>query len=681
MTSPRELSNLIWGIAELIRDHFKRGHYQDVILPFTVLRRIDCVLEPTKQDVVERNNQLKGRLENLGGQLTAASGYAFYNTSPYTFERLLRDAPNLADNLRRYLAGFSPNMSEVLDRFDFPNTIARLDEAGLLFLVMQRFRDVDLHPNVVSNAQMGQTFEELIRRFNEALNENPGEHFTPREVVRLMVDFLVTPDRQLLGREHLTRTVYDPACGTGGMLTIARQRLEELSFGIDVHLFGQEVNPETWAIAKADLFMLTDDGRDADNVRGPASTLSNDQLRDHHFDYLITNPPYGKDWKADADAVDREAERGFMGRFGAGLPRKSDGQMLFLQHLIGRMKRVEDGGARVAIVMNGSPLFAGDAGGGESEIRRWILESDLLEAIVALPEQIFYNTGIATYVWLLTNRKEARRLGKVQLIDATGLWTPMRRNLGDKRRELSDDQIAEIVRVHGAFEESKRSKIFRTTAFGYRKVTVDRPLRVSFCASPERIARLEEQKAFQNLAVSKKKDVAQRDAKERAGRELQGRIREALATLPSSAFTNRGAFDLTLDRALKPTGVRLTRTVRAAIYSALGERDESAEIARGDDGLPEHDPKLRDTEQIPLSEDIQVYFEREVQPFAPNAWINTAVRDPKDGQVGVVGYEINFNRYFYEYQQPRRLEEIEADIKSLEGEIVRMLREITAEPV
>ncbi|HEY8477151.1 MAG TPA: class I SAM-dependent DNA methyltransferase, partial [Chloroflexota bacterium] len=468
MNNFSEKANFLWSVADLLRDSFKRGKYQDVILPLTVLRRIDCVLKPTKQRVLEVNAKYQRKLENLAPQLCKASGFAFYNTSLYDFERLLDDPQHLASNLRAYINSFSDNMREVLEKFDFDNTITKLDEAGLLFLVLERFKNIDLHPDKVSNQEMGYIFEELIRRFNEALNENPGEHFTPREVIRLMVNLLLAQDAEALSQNHIVRTVYDPCCGTGGMLTIAKERILEINPNADVHLFGQEVNPETFAVCKSDLYMKDPDGRDAENIMF-GSTLSDDRHANRTFDYLLANPPYGKDWKRDQEAVEAEHERGFAGRFGAGLPRISDGQLLFLQHMIARMKRPEDGGSRIAIVMNGSPLFTGDAGSGESEIRRWILENDWLEAIVALPEQLFYNTGIATYVWVLTNRKEPRRRGKVQLINATDLWVPMRRSLGDKRREISGEQIEEITRIYLSFEEGERSKIFDTTDFGYRK--------------------------------------------------------------------------------------------------------------------------------------------------------------------------------------------------------------------
>jgi type I restriction enzyme M protein len=671
-----EIVSFIWSVADLIRDTFKRGKYQDVILPLTVLRRIDCVLAPTKEQVLQTHAKLKGKLDNLDPQLQRAAGYAFYNTSPYDFDRLLADAPNLADNLRAYINSFSVNMREVLEKFDFYNTISKLDEAGLLFLVMERFKTIDFHPDRVSNHAMGYIFEELIRKFNEALNENPGEHFTPREVIRLMVNLLLAQDREALAQNHIVRTVYDPCCGSGGMLTIAKERILEINPRAQVYLFGQEVNPETWAVSKADMLMTSPDGRDAENIAF-GSTLSNDQHAAKSFDYLLTNPPYGKDWKRDKDAVEAEAERGKNGRFEAGTPRISDGQLLFLQHMLGRMNEPEQGGSRVAIVMNGSPLFTGDAGSGESEIRRWILENDWLEAIVALPEQLFYNTGIATYVWVLSNRKESRRQGKVQLIDATDFWVPMRKSLGDKRHEISPDHIRHISDIFITFEEGGHSKIFDATDFGYRKITVERPLRLNFQASPERIERLKDQSAFARLAVSKKKNPDMKTLEEEAGRQQQSAILHMLGGLPDALFKDRAEFEKILNQAARKAKVKLSSSLRKAILAALSERDETAEMCRDKDGHPEPDTELRDTEDVPLRQDVTEYFEREVKPHVPDAWINTGVRDHKDGEVGRVGYEINFNRYFYQYQPPRPLEEIETDIRTLEQEIMEMLHEVT----
>ncbi len=697
-----EITSFIWGVADLIRDTFKRGKYQDVILPLTVLRRLDCVLAPTKGKVLAVQAKYRGRIENLEPQLRRASGFAFYNTSRYDFDKLLADAPHIAQNLRNWIAGFSPNMREVLEKFDFDNTIAKLDEAGLLFQVVQRFGDpkVNLHPDLVDNFTMGTIFEELIRKFNEALNENPGEHFTPRDVVHLMVDLLLAGDEQRLRTKGVVLSVYDPCCGSGGMLTIAKEHINvgerrggelcgsAVNPEADIHLFGQEVNPETFGICKSDLFMKSEDGRDADNVLF-GSTLSNDRHASTNFDYMIANPPYGKDWKRDQDEVRAEHDRGDAGRFGAGLPRISDGQLLFLLHMLAHAKEHAQGGSRVAIIMNGSPLFTGDAGSGESEIRRWILENDLLEALIALPEQLFYNTGIATYVWVLTNRKRPERAGRVQLIDATSFWVPLRKSLGAKRREVPVERKEEILGLLADFEDGATrkvvqdgeerevvvSRIYPSTHFGFRKITVERPLKLDFQPRPERIDRLEEERAFVNLAVSRKKGEAKAKDEE-AGRKQQAEIRALLKNLPDKLFLDQALFEPEFSQAAREAKLKLPAPIKKAIFSALSERNEEAEVCRDREGRPEPDPQLRDTERVPLLEDVESFFEREVKPHVPNAWIDTKRRDPRDGQVGLVGYEINFNRYFYEYRPPRPLEQIQADIQQVEKEIVAMLREV-----
>src|SRR5881396_733142 len=563
-----EIVSFLWGVADLIRDTFKRGKYPDVILPLTVLRRLDSVLAGTKEKVLSKQAELKGKkLENLDPQLRKIAGFAFYNTSRYDFAKLLADAPHLGANLRNYIAGFSPNMREVLEKFDFDNTISKLDEAGLLFQVLGRFKNVALHPDRIDNPTMGTIFEELIRKFNEALNENPGEHFTPRDVVHLMVDLMLAGDEKEIRAKKAIRTVYDPCCGSGGMLMITKEHITvglrkngdllrpAINKDAEIHLFGQEVNPETWAVSKSDLFMKDPTGRDADHITY-GSTLSHDRHAGTTFDYLIANPPYGKDWKRDEDAVRAEHERGAAGRFSPGLPRISDGQLLFLLHMLAHAKPLKEGGSRIAIIMNGSPLFTGDAGSGESEIRRYILENDLLEALIALPEQLFYNTGIATYVWVVTNRKAAARRGKVQLVDATSFWVPMRKSLGDKRREIPLDRATDILKIltdfkdgdvrkvakDGKEEEVIVSRIFPTTHFGFRKITVERPLRLNFQASPERIARLEEERGFQALAQSKKKGAA--GEKERAaGRVEQEAFRKLVRALPNHLYEDREKFE------------------------------------------------------------------------------------------------------------------------------------------
>lgn len=692
MNNFNEKVNFIWSVADLLRDGFKRSKYQDVILPLTVLRRIDCVLANKKQAVLDVYRNLSPDLKNPMPQLRSASGFAFYNTSPYDFPRLVADSKDLALNLRNYINGFSDNMREVLEKFDFPNTITKLDEAGLLYQVLERFSQIDLHPQQVSNLEMGYIFEELIRKFNEATNENPGEHFTPREVVSLMVDLLLHDDQERLDQEGFRALVYDPCCGTGGMLTVAKDRISEISPKAKSSLYGQEVNPETYAVCKSDLYMKSIDGKDAENIKF-GSTLSNDQHATMRFDYLLANPPYGKEWKQDEKAIKAEAEKGKHGRFVAGLPRISDGQMLFLQHMMSRIRDLQEGGSRVAIVMNGSPLFTGDAGSGESEIRRWVLEKDWLEAIIALPEQLFYNTGIATYIWVLSNRKEERRRGKVQLIDATSFYVPMRKSLGNKRREISANDIARIQQLYDEFDmaDASVSKVFDTIDFGYRKITVERPLRLNFQVTAERLERLQEETAFKGLATSKKRDDAEKAVDEAAGRAQQAQILTALQTLPDTLYRNRPDFEALLDKVLKP--LKLGAPLRKAILNALSERDETANICYDKDGKKEADSELRDyeyvpleyddeadilrAERVPLKQNIYDYFAREVTPHMPEAWINEDVRDDKDGAVGKIGYEFNFNRYFYQYQPLRPLAVIEAEIKQLEQEILSMLKDVT----
>jgi type I restriction enzyme M protein len=697
-----DVVSFIWGVADLIRDTFKRGKYQDVILPLTVLRRLDCVLAPKKEKVLAKQAELRNKkLENLGASLRAASGFAFYNTSRYDFVKLLQDAPHLATNLRNYIAGFSQNMREVLEKFDFDNTISKLDEAGLLFQVLERFKNVDMHPDAIDNPTMGTIFEELIRKFNEALNENPGEHFTPRDVVHLMVDLMLAGDEKDIRSKKAIRSVYDPCCGSGGMLMITKEHVTvglrkngdllrpPINSSAEIYLFGQEVNPETWAVSKSDLFMKDPTGRDADNITY-GSTLSNDRHSGKDFDYLIANPPYGKDWKRDEVAVRAEHERGTAGRFAPGLPRISDGQLLFLLHMLSHTKDPKEGGSRIAIIMNGSPLFTGDAGSGESEIRRFIFENDLLEALIALPEQLFYNTGIATYIWVVTNRKAPKRRGKVQLIDATSFWVQMRKTLGDKRREIPPERAQDILKIIADFKDGDTrsvskdgkeenivvSRIFPTTQFGFRKITVERPLRLNFQAIAVRIARLEDEKGFIALAQTKKKGAA--GAKEQAeGRIQQEAVRTLLSSIASTLFKDRDEFERTLDDAALKREVKLTAVIKKAVLSALSERDETAGICRDAEGNPESDPGLRDTESVPLSETVETFFEREVRPHVPDGWIDLSKRDPRDGEIGFVGYEINFNRYFYRYTPPRPLEEIEADIRGIETDIVRMLAEVT----
>jgi type I restriction enzyme M protein len=705
MSSHSEYVSFIWGVADLIRDSFRRGHYQDVILPLTVLRRIDLVLAPTKQKVLDTFNKLNGKLDNLHPQLCKASGFAFYNTSKYDFERLTKEPQQLEANLRNYIAGFSDNMREVIEKFDFTNTITKLEAAGLLFKVVERFADKtklnlspksEDNPDGISNHEMGYLFEELVRKFNEALDENPGEHFTPREVIRLMTQLMTFHDLKELKKGKVIRTVYDPCCGSGGMLTIGKEQILKINSEADVHLFGQEVNPQTFAMCKSDLYMKSSDGRDAENISF-GSTLSADGHADRTFDYMLANPPYGKDWNLDQDAVRKEAGRASKNRFEAGLPRISDGQLLFLQHMLGRMHTSGEGISRVAIILNGSPLFTGDAGSGESEIRRWILENDYLEALIALPKDLFYNTPISTYIWVLSNSKPADRHGKVLLL--------RQKTLGSKRRDIPDgvdrpeNYLPHILNAFKQFTDTEitipasdsktiRCKVFSTAAFGYRKVTIERPLRLNFQASVDRIVRLKESTAFKNLAISRKKDEAERAMDIKIGEATQSLILLALATLPKEIYYDRDQFTTLVEKALKSkTDLKVSVSVRRAILDALSERDPKAPISLDQDGQQEADPSLRDTESVPLDylddenvpadRKVHEFFDREVKPHVKDAWINESVRDEKDKEIGIVGYEINFNRYFYLYTPPRSLEEIEQDIKEVERDVLKLLQEVT----
>ncbi len=677
MTNFRERANFIWNIANLIRDSFKRGKYQDVILPFTVLRRVDSVLKPTKEEVLEIYNKYKDKLDNPDTLLRDASGYAFYNTSKYDFERLLNDPHDLADNLLRYINSFSENMREVLYNFDFENTIRKLEDQELLFQVLQRFNEIDLHPDEVSNTEMGYIFEELIRRFNEATNENPGEHFTPREVIHLMSNLLLAPELKNIQEPGILLKIYDPACGTGGMLSIMKDKILRHNKDADVRIYGQELNPETYAVSKSDFFLKTPDGTDAENIL-QGSVLSDPKHRGESFNYMLANPPYGKDWKRDKQAVEDEADRGYAGRFGAGTPRSSDGQLLFTMDMLSHKAPVKNrkGGSRIAVVHNGSPLFTGDAGSGESEIRRWILENDWLEAIVALPEQLFYNTGISTYIWILSNKKEAHRKGKVQLIDASEIWEPMRKSLGDKRRQISDEQITEITELFTRFKENDRVKIFDNEEFGFRKIRVEQPLRLKFEVTDESLEDLKEERTFENLVKSRKRKPEEKQKEIEEGRQEQQLILDAVAELDGRVFTNQKNFLKELVNRFAKHDYKPKKSIRNAIVNTVGQTDEKADIVRDKNGNPEPDTDLRDYENVPLSEDVWEYFDREVKPHVPEAWIDEDYTDEKDGEVGRVGYEIPFTRHFYEYEPPRPLEEIEGEIKALESEIQDLVKEV-----
>lgn len=574
----QSLSAFIWSVADLLRGDYKQSEYGRVILPFTVLRRLDCVLEATKPAVLAEYQAKQAQGITPDPFVLRVAGQSFFNVSPLDMKKLMGDQDHISQNLYSYINGFSPAVRDVFERFEFHTQIERLAKSGLLYQVTERFTQVDLHPDQVSNHQMGLVFEELIRKFAELSNETAGEHFTPREVIRLMVNLIFIEDDDVLSKPGVVRTIYDPTAGTGGMLSIAGEYLEEHNPKARLTVFGQELNPESYAICKADMLIK---GQDVSKIAF-GNTLSEDGHPATTFDYMLSNPPFGVEWKKVEKEVRKEHETlGYNGRFGPGLPRVSDGSMLFLLHLISKMRPVADGGSRFGIVLNGSPLFTGGAGSGESEIRRHVLENDLLEAIIGLPTDMFYNTGISTYVWIVSNRKPEHRKGKVQLIDASGMWQKMRKSLGSKRKELSDDHIAEITRLFGEFKEFEAddkpiSRIFRNADFGYRTITVERPL-------------MEDGKPV------------------------------------------------------------------------IGQKGKAK-------GKKMPDPKLRDTENVPLSEDVDAYFKREVLPHVPDAWI-----DPDKTRVG---YEIPFNRHFYVFQPPRPLEAIDADLKQVVGRIQAMLEEI-----
>jgi type I restriction enzyme M protein len=583
--SATNLSSFIWSVADLLRGDYKQSEYGRVILPFTVLRRLDCVLEPTKAAVLAEKEKREAAGINPEPFLLKKAGLLFYNTSPLDMKKLMGDQDNIAENMFSYIQAFSPEVRDIFECFDFHTQVTRLEKANLLYLVTEKFANIDLHPDKVSNAEMGVVFEELIRKFAEISNETAGEHFTPREVIRLMVNLLFIEDDDALTKPGVVRSLYDPTAGTGGMLSVADEHLTSHNKDARLVMYGQELNGESYAICKADMLIK---GQDISNIIY-GNTLSEDGLPGQAFDYMLSNPPFGVEWKKIQKVIkDEHEKRGHNGRFGPGLPRVSDGSLLFLMHLVSKMRHTKEGGSRFGIVLNGSPLFTGNAGSGESEIRRYVLENDLLEAIIGLPTDMFYNTGISTYVWIMTNRKPEHRKGKVQLIDASNMWQKMRKSLGDKRKELSDEHIAEITRLFGEAQEVSTtdadghevpiSRIFNNEDFGYRTITVERP-----------------------------------------------------------------------------------------------ERDEAGEIvreARGKKkGQPKADSQLRDTEDVPLSEDVDEYFKREVLPHVPDAWI--------DEDKTKIGYEIPFNRHFYVFKPPRELAEIDAELKGVTDRIVQMIGELS----
>ena len=664
-------ASLIWSVAELLRGDLKQSEYQKVVLPFTVLRRLDAVLAPKKAEFLEKAATVadhEGSEVALAAFARATYGHSFYNTSPLDFAKLTDDADNVAGNLRSYIAKFSPDVRDVIERFRFDDTIGTLERMGLLYKVVGKFAQADLHPDTVTNIEMGYLYEELIRKFSELSNETAGEHFTPREVIELMVNLLITDEAEVLSVPGKIVRIYDPAAGTGGMLSVAEDHIREYNPEAKVAVAGQELNDETYAIAKSDMMVK---GQDPKGIV-PGNSFIEDGHKNETFDYMLANPPFGVDWGKYAEPIqDEHNQLGFEGRFGPGLPRKSDGSMLFLLHMISKMKPVEEGGSRIAIIFNASPLFTGAAGGGESEIRRWIIENDWLEAIVAMPEQMFYNTGIATYVWVVTNNKAAEREGVIQLIDAREKWAPMKKSLGDKRRYFTKDHIAEITRLHGDFGEADeyQSKLFPNHHFGFQKITVERPKRRRFELTDEALAELR--------AVKLPKAWSEGDIE-----SLMGSLDAALfpTTDPNEA---KKAVEEATSRTPK-----LSPALARRFVEALGVVDENAEPILNKTGNPEPDTKLRDNELVPLPKEnypwesdptdrladedhrqaVNEYLEEEVLPWIPDAWV--------DHSKTKIGYEIPFTREFYVYQPPRPLEEIDADIEGLESEILALLEEI-----
>jgi type I restriction enzyme M protein len=693
-------ATLIWNIAELLRGGWKQHEYQDVILPLTLLKRLDSVLSDTKPKVLSTFNQYEGKITDMSMILKDITGAGFYNTSAYDFFKLLDDQRNIAANLRNFIHGFSTNVQQIFEKFEFEKQLSRMEWGNMLYLIIKEFNKINLHPDVVSNLEMWYLFEELIRRFSEQSNETAWEHYTPREVIQLMVNVLFEPDAEILKKEHIIKTVYDPCCGTGGMLSVCKEHiLQHINEKASVFVYGQELNPITYAICKADMLIKWEDAdriRWGDKDHTIASTLSTDQFLDLKFDYILANPPYGVDWKKDKESVELEADRGFAGRFGAGLPRSSDGQLLFLQHMISKMRNPSEGGARVGVVFNGSPLFTGDAGGGESEIRRWVCENDYLEAIIALPDQLFYNTGISTYIWILSNRKEAKRKNKIQMIDARNFYKKMRKSLGNKRNEISPEDIRAIQDIYQKFEESEQSKIFKTTDFAYRQITVERPLRVKYdFTTDEQMSKLYAILGIQNigiheeeLGISMKQEIeTDWTALSTLSGKLVAQNKEALETqekmialaweLQWKVWMNRDRFEADFDALCKKIiGGVFAKGAKKDIMNNLALRDETADICTDKKWKPEADSELRDTENVPYHEDIYAYFEREVKPFAHDAWIDESKRDVRDGEVGKVGYEFPLTRYFYKYEPPRSLEAIETDIETVENELLELMKRL-----
>lgn len=715
--SHSELVGFIWNIANKLRGPYRPPQYRKVMLPLIVLRRLDCVLEPSKEQLLNKYDRLKADKKLTEEAIhkvllndTKKKGLPpLYNTSKYTFKKLKDDSDGIARNLTRYMKGFSSNVRDIFEKFKFEDELVKLDEANRLYSIIKEFADIDLSPERISNLQMGYLFEELVRKFNEQANEEAGDHFTPREVIKLMANLVYTGEVEVY-KPGIIRKIYDPTCGTGGMLSVSEEFIRQQNPQANLGLFGQEYNDESYAICCADLLIKNEP---IENIAF-GDTLGDGKTKDGHqnekFHYMLANPPFGVEWKSQQEIVEKEYEdQGFSGRFGPGLPRINDGSLLFLMHMISKMHVApEKGGegSKIAVVFNGSPLFTGDAGSGESNIRRWIIENDLLDTVIALPNQLFYNTGIFTYIWLVTNRKPKARKGKVQLIDATRHYKKMDKSLGNKRNELADGHIEEITKLYGNFKhdatskvkidgkEEKRicSKIFDNREFGFLKMTVERPLRLNFIVNDERIERLKLEPAFEALASTQKRKDKKAIKKEiEEGEKLQQEILGMLQKMKGKkVYKDRKEFLKYLDEVIDSTGLDIDAPLYKAIVSSLSEKDPEAEICRDSKGNPEPDADLRDTEMVPLPDKIKLplpidydkkakndkllalvkdhceaYLKKEVLPHVPDAWI--------DHGKTKVGYEIPLNRHFYVYEPPRSLTEIEKEIEIVEKSILDML--------
>ena len=659
-----ELISLFWGEKDILRGPYKQKEYGDIILPFVLLRRIGRVLEPSKDKVLKEYEKIKKLDESfVDAKLNKISGHGFHNKTKHDMRSLLDDPDNIHKNLKAYIKGFSDNIQDIFENFNFIDIIKGLDKHKLLYRTVERFESADVSPEKVDNHMMGTIYEELIRQTQEAGNEEAGEHFTPREVIGLLSKLILLPEKNNLSQEGIIRTVYDPAVGTGGMLSIVSEQIREINPDVQIEGYGQELNPQSFAICKSDMLIK---GLKSENIKygeKSGSLADQDGFPDQKFHYMLSNPPYGVDWSKYADEVKAEAEKGSSGKYPLGpqdgLPRKSDGSLLFVMQMISKMKSADDGGSRIGIVLNGSPLFTGEAESGESNIRKWIIENDWLEAIIALPDNIFYNTGIFTYIWIITNKKEAKRVGKIQLINAISFFENMKTSLGNKRHFISAEQISQITKIYQDFKPGEFSKIFENKDFAYTRITVDRPLKRNFQATEERINRLEQESAFVKIA----------DAKLKPKEPKQEDVKAVLKKMPSKLYKDSEEFSNDLKDAFSHANFKLSSSLQKAIEKSLSERDETAVPAKDSKGNLKADSDLRDYENIPVTQDIDEYFEKEVTKYVPDAWIVPETRDK-------IGYEIPLTRHFYVYKPLRPLEEIDADLKANSEDIQALQKKV-----